>query len=97
MGILSKYASIICTSSLVGQLPDGKENEALNNDTQITEFRKLNDAAVRYAERTEQMFEQQKQFIGNASHEIQTPLAICRNRLEMLMDDDSLSEINLEN
>ena len=40
-------------------------------------------------ERTEQMFEQQKQFIGNASHEIQTPLAICRNRLEMLMEDDS--------
>ena len=35
----------------------GKKNEALNNDTQITEFRKLNDAAVRYAERTEQMFE----------------------------------------
>ncbi len=51
--------------------------------------------AVRYAERTEQMFEQQKQFIGNASHEIQTPLAICRNRLEMLMDDDSLSENQL--
>ena len=36
-----------------------------------------------------------KQFIGNASHEIQTPLAICRNRLEMLMDDDSLSENQL--
>lgn len=47
-------------------------------------------------ERTEQMFEQQKQFIGNASHEIQTPLAICRNRLEMLMEDDSLSEKQLE-
>lgn len=42
------------------------------------------------------MFEQQKQFIGNASHEIQTPLAICRNRLEMLMEDDSLSEKQLE-
>ena len=74
----------------------GKKNEPLNNNTQITEFRKLNDAATRYVERTEQMFEQQKQFIGNASHEIQTPLAICRNRLEMLMEDDSLSENQLE-
>lgn len=74
----------------------GKKNEPLKNDTQITEFRKLNDAATRYVERTEQMFEQQKQFIGNASHEIQTPLAICRNRLEMLMEDDSLSEHQLE-
>lgn len=74
----------------------GKKNKPLKNDTRITEFRKLNDAATRYVERTEQMFEQQKQFIGNASHEIQTPLAICRNRLEMLMEDDSLSEKQLE-
>ena len=74
----------------------GKKNKPLKNDTRITEFRKLNDAAARYVDRTEQMFEQQKQFIGNASHEIQTPLAICRNRLEMLMEDDSLSENQLE-
>ena len=74
----------------------GKKNKPLSNETQITEFRKLNEAAIRYVERTEQMFEQQKQFIGNASHEIQTPLAICRNRLEMLMEDDSLSEKQLE-
>lgn len=74
----------------------GKKNQPLKNDTQITEFRKLNDAATQYTERMEQMFEQQKQFIGNASHEIQTPLAICRNRLEMLMEDDSLSENQLE-
>ena len=44
-----------------------KKNKTLSNDTQITEFRKLNDAAIRYVERTEQMSEQQKQFIGNAS------------------------------
>ena len=74
----------------------GKKNKPLKNDTRITEFRKLNDAAARYVDRTEQMFEQQQQFIGNASHEIQTPLAICRNRLEMLMEDDSLSENQLE-
>ena len=48
---------------------------------------KLNDAARRYAERAESSFERQKQFIGNASHEMQTPLAVCRNRLEMLVDD----------
>lgn len=74
----------------------GKKNEPLRNETRITEFRKLNEAAMRYAKRTEEMFEQQKQFIGNASHEIQTPLAICRNRLEMLMEDESLSERQLE-
>lgn len=74
----------------------GNKNKLLKNDTQITEFRKLNEAALRNAERSEQLFEQQKQFIGNASHEIQTPLAICRNRLEMMMEDESLSETQLE-
>lgn len=74
----------------------GSKNAPLKNDTQVTEFRKLNEAAMRHAARTEQLFEQQKQFIGNASHEMQTPLAICRNRLEMMMEDESLSEIQLE-
>lgn len=74
----------------------GKKNGPLQNNTKVSEFRKLNEAAVRYAERSEQMFEQQKQFIGNASHEMQTPLAICRNRLEMLMEDENLSESQLE-
>lgn len=74
----------------------GKENEPLSNNTKITEFRKLNDAAIRNASRNEQLFEQQKQFIGNASHEIQTPLAICRNRLEILMEDESLTESQLK-
>lgn len=74
----------------------GKPNAPLLNDTKITEFRKLNEAAIRNAQRGEQQFEQQKQFIGNASHELQTPLAICRNRLEMLMEDESLSELQLE-
>ncbi len=67
----------------------------LNNPTGITEFRKLNEAVTRHVARSEQTFEQQKQFIGNASHEIQTPLAICQNRLELLMDDEHLTEVQL--
>ena len=73
----------------------GKKNRPLNNKTRITEFRKLNEAVIKYADRTERLFERQKQFIGNASHEIQTPLAICLNRLEMMMEDESLSEQQL--
>ena len=74
----------------------GKKNTPLQNQTNVTEFRKLNEAAIRYAARSEEMFEQQKQFIGNASHEMQTPLAICQNRIEMLMEDESLSENQME-
>lgn len=74
----------------------GGQNRPLEVATSVTEFRRLNEAARRYAERAEESFERQKQFIGNASHEMQTPLAVCRNRLEMLVDDpQGLSEEQL--
>lgn len=73
----------------------GGKNKPLTNETSISEFRKLNDAAVVFTERNEKVYEQQKLFIGNASHEMQTPLAISLNRLEMLMEDDTLTEKQL--
>lgn len=74
----------------------GKNNRPLDNPTDVTEFRKLNEALIRSTSHNEAIYEQQKQFIGNASHEIQTPLAICQNRIEMLMDDDTMSERQME-
>lgn len=73
----------------------GTKQEPLDESLRIVEFRKLNEAANLFSERSEQLYEQQKLFIGNASHEMQTPLAICRNRLEMLMEDDTLTEKQL--
>lgn len=70
----------------------GKDNDKLQINTHTTEFQKLNDAVSRYASHSEEVFEKQKQFIGNASHELQTPLAVCQNRLEMLMEDETLGE-----
>ncbi len=74
----------------------GQRNKPLDNKNSITEFRTLYDAMNLYAARNERVFEQQKRFIGNASHELQTPLAICRNRLEMLMEDEAITEKQLE-
>ena len=70
----------------------GKKNPPLDNPTHTTEFRKLNEAVLRHTAHSESMFEQQNLFIGNASHELQTPLAVCQNRLEMLLEDETLSE-----
>ena len=74
----------------------GQKHEMLDNPTRTTEFRKLNESVLRFAKHSEEVFEQQKLFIGNASHEIQTPLAICQNRLEMLMEDETLTEPQME-
>ncbi|MEP0481405.1 MAG: HAMP domain-containing sensor histidine kinase, partial [Nonlabens sp.] len=39
---------------------------------------------------TTETYEQQKEFIGNASHELQTPLAITINKLELLIEKGRL-------
>ena len=74
----------------------GKQHEPVPNDPHIPEFRRLNEAAAQAVERSEQLFKQQKQFIGNASHELQTPLAVCNNRIEWLLDNTELTEEQME-
>lgn len=56
-------------------------------ETDIPEFKRLNAATFNAVKRSERVFEQQKEFIGNASHELQTPLAVIGNRLEWLLDN----------
>lgn len=70
----------------------GTQQEPLHNPTDIREFRRLNEVVASAITRSEALHEQQKQFVGNASHEMQTPLAVSIGRLEMLMDDEGLTE-----
>lgn len=70
----------------------GNGTTAETEPTNISEFRTLNTAFDQSVRRIEKTYEEQKTFIGNASHEMQTPLAVCQNRLEMLLDDGSLTE-----
>ena len=60
------------------------------SDTDIIEFRKLSSAVEDAVARFEKQYEERKMFIGNASHELQTPLAVCSNRIEMLLDRPDL-------
>ena len=70
----------------------GAVNQPLDNSTGITEFRKLNEATEKALNRSKEAFEAQKEFIGNASHELQTPLAVIRGRIEWLLDNTALDE-----
>lgn len=58
----------------------------------VIEFKKLTRAARETIERAENHLERQKQFIGNASHELQTPLAVIGTRIEWMMDNTQLTE-----
>lgn len=68
--------------------------QPLDNPTRMHEFVRLSETVVRSARRSEQLYNQQKQFTGNASHEIQTPIAVCQSRLDLLLDTD-LSEAQM--
>ncbi len=70
----------------------GKGVENLPADNRVIEFKKLTDAARSTIERAESYMERQKQFIGNASHELQTPIAVLGTRIEWIIDNTPLTE-----
>lgn len=70
----------------------GGRPERVPNNTDVEEFRRLNVALQQAVDRSEELFERQSQFIGNASHELQTPLAIIGNRVEWLLDSTTITE-----
>lgn len=70
----------------------GKSHSRLSIDTDIHEFRQLEKVTTEATDRSDKAFEKQKQFIGNASHELQTPLAVLGGRIDWMLDNDSLGE-----
>lgn len=60
--------------------------------TNIDEFRELNNAVRIMTNRINDDYNEIKSFTENASHEIQTPLAIIKSKLELLSQSENLSE-----
>lgn len=58
----------------------------------IEEFKLLNTAVREVLQSNINTYLAQKQFIENASHELQTPLGIIRNKLELLVEKNTLTE-----
>lgn len=64
--------------------------------SKIEEFTLLNESIEKLLSSAQQSYSNQKQFIENASHELQTPLAITINKLELLFEDETLSDTQAE-
>jgi signal transduction histidine kinase len=60
--------------------------------SKITEFTELNNAVTIMTDRVSKDYDEIKNFTENASHEIQTPLAIIKSKLELLSQDEGLKE-----
>lgn len=79
----------------LGKYEFGKLYKPKQSTTEILEFKLLDLKIDKMIERNETAFLQQKQFIENASHELQTPLAIAINKLDLLIEKESFPEDNL--
>jgi two-component system sensor histidine kinase QseC len=62
----------------------------------IEEFSLLNQSINEMTERIQQDYGSLKNFTGQAAHEMQTPLAIIRTKLETLMQNETLLEKNAQ-
>ncbi len=61
-------------------------------ETNIDEFQELNAGVEKLLARIKDDYRRLKQFTENASHEIQTPLSVIQNQIELLIQDEQLSE-----
>lgn len=72
---------------------DIKHHEQRHFETANTlEFNQLNDALNKMTEKIYTDFMQQKEFTENASHEMQTPLAVIKANLDLLIQSPHLKE-----
>ncbi|MCW3118942.1 MAG: integral rane sensor signal transduction histidine kinase, partial [Chitinophagaceae bacterium] len=74
----------------------GKVKEVRLPQTTIDEFIFLNDTLKDTIQKAEQDYLVLKEFTENASHELQTPLAIIRSKLDLLIQREELSEAQSE-
>ncbi len=56
----------------------------------VSEFRELDESILTLTKQAVKAYTNQKQFIENAAHELQTPLAISINKLELLAENEQL-------
>ncbi len=62
--------------------------------TNIDEFNLLNENMYEMISRVEKDFQSLKEFTGYAAHEMQTPLAVIRTRLDLIIQNEALLQNN---
>jgi signal transduction histidine kinase len=93
-GLISKYilAPFKRTMRAIQRF-DLKQKDAIRLPvTRTSEFRELNTFLLQLTESARKDYQSLKEFTENASHELQTPTAIIRGKLDLLMESDIRDE-----
>ncbi len=61
--------------------------------TSTTDFRYLDDMLIGLMGKIKAAFEKEREFTANASHELMTPVGILQNKMENLLIDEELDEV----
>ena len=69
-----------------------KQTKIEFSKTDVSEFDELNQSLSKLIEHNVSVYKTQKEFTENASHELQTPLAILKNKLDILLQNQDLTE-----
>ncbi len=65
-------------------------------ETDTLEFARLNENLSRLIESDLNAYAQQKEFVENASHELQTPLAVFQSQLDLLLQKPNLTKTQVD-
>lgn len=71
-------------------------NEIELDESDVEEFEKLNEVLRFMTTKIKTDYTGLKEFTENASHEIQTPLAIIQNKVEQLLQDENITENQID-
>jgi signal transduction histidine kinase len=64
--------------------------------THSTDFQELDSVLNRMMFRINDLFQKEKQFIGNVSHELLTPISLLKNRFENLLQNESINDEGID-
>ena len=69
-----------------------KTQSPVFSETSIEEFTRLNTSIQKLIQKNILIYNSQKEFIENAAHELQTPLAVFQAKIDILIQRDDVSE-----
>ncbi|HEY5391008.1 MAG TPA: HAMP domain-containing sensor histidine kinase [Hanamia sp.] len=96
--ILSKllWKSFYNTISLLNEYGLEKNKQLVFSPSNIKEFKELNETLIKMTDKIYADFKRQKEFTENASHELQTPLAVIKSKIELLIQSENLKEDEMQ-
>ena len=84
------------TLQQIEQFEIDKSNQPKFAETNIEEFNRLNQSIEKLIERNTSIYHNQREFIENAAHELQTPLAVFQAKIDTLIQSAGYSNEQYE-